>query len=158
MALATDDQTDHELTITRIFDAPRALVWKLWTDPAMALRWMEPRDFPAISYENDLRVGGHWRACLKASGSEHVPDGTEIWQGGVNREIVAQERFVFTFQWDEPGSPETLVTITLSDAPDGKTRMVFHQTPFKDAGNRDSHIEGWNSTFDRLAELLEQSR
>lgn len=158
MALATDSQTGHDLTITRIFDAPRALVWKLWTDPAMALRWLGPRDVPVVSYESDLRAGGRWRACLKASGSAHLPDGTEIWQGGVNKEIVAQERIVFTFQWDEPGSPETLVTVTLSDTADGKTRMVFQQAPFEDAANRDGHVEGWNSSFDRLADFLEQSR
>ncbi|GGA53992.1 SRPBCC domain-containing protein [Pelagibacterium lentulum] len=158
MALATDSQTGHALTITRIFDAPRALVWKLWTDPAMALRWMGPRDVPVVSYENDLRVGGHWRACLRATKTAYQPEGTEMWQGGVNKEIVPLKRFVFTFQWEEPGSPETLVTITLSDTEDGKTKMVFHQTPFEDAANRDGHNEGWQDSFDRLADLLEQSQ
>jgi uncharacterized protein YndB with AHSA1/START domain len=147
-ALETDDRT---LTITRIFDAPRELVFKAWTDPAFAQHWMGPRDYPAVHIESDLRRGGKWRICLRAA------DGTrDLWQGGVYREITPPERLVFTSAWDqEDGStgPETLVTINFAEEA-GKTRMTFHQGVFHTRSNRDGHIGGWNSAFDRFEEYL----
>jgi uncharacterized protein YndB with AHSA1/START domain len=142
---------ERVLVITRTFDAPRELVWKVWTDPSHARHWMGPRGFTATHFEQDARPGGKWRGCLRGD------DGSrELWQGGVFREIVEPERIVYTFAWDrEDGSRghETLVTITFAEQ-DGKTRMTFHQAVFDSAGQRDGHRGGWNSTFDRLAEYL----
>ncbi len=112
---------------------------------------MGPRGFTATHNENDRRVGGKWRLCLRRDET-----GEELWQGGVNREIVAPERLVFTFAWDgEAGcsGPETLVTITFAERA-GKTTMTFRQEVFDTTANRDGHQGGWTSTFDRLAEFL----
>ena len=152
---ATTDTTrapaTNELVITRIFDAPRELVFKAWTDKAQAIYWMGPREYPVVYFEQDLRPGGMWRARLHP-----VAGGDDLWQGGVCREVVPPERFVFTFAWDSksglPGD-ETLITITFDDD-HGKTRMTFRQSPFESVGQRDGHRDGWNSTFDRLAEHL----
>jgi uncharacterized protein YndB with AHSA1/START domain len=148
--LDTDDRTR---TITRVFDAPRELVFKAWADPEMCRQWMGPRQYPAFHVEGDMRTGGKWRIGLRA-----VDGSRELWQGGVYREVVAPERLVFTFAWDQDdGSrgPETLVTLTFADEC-GKTRMTFHQGVFNTAPNRDGHIQGWNSGFDRLADFLRQ--
>jgi uncharacterized protein YndB with AHSA1/START domain len=148
-ASATTDAAERALVITRVFDAPRALVFKLWTDPAHAKHWMGPRGFTATHFEQDPRPGGTWRACLREDDS-----GRELWQGGVVREIVEPERLVYTFAWDrENGSRghETLVTITFAEH-DGKTKMTFRQAVFETVGQRDGHQGGWNSSFDRLAE------
>src|SRR5216683_738616 len=111
---ATTEPTDRVLVITRVFDAPREAVFRAWTDPAQARQWMGPRGFTATHNENDGRVGGRWRLCLRRDAT-----GEELWQGGVNREIVVPERLVFTFAWDgengRPG-PETLVTITFAES------------------------------------------
>src|SRR5712691_4337552 len=99
----------RELVITRVFDAPRARVFKAWTDPAQAKQWMGPRGFTATHLEGDLRSGGAWRICLRRD-----DDGEELWQSGVYREVVEPERLVFTFAWDQEGGRrghETLVTI-----------------------------------------------
>ena len=156
MASATRrSEPADELFITRVFDAPRALVWKCWTDKAHALRWSGPVEFPIASLEADLRPGGKWRACLKAAPGQSTPDGkTELWQGGEYLEIVEPERLVFTFAWD--GEPETRITIEFAER-NGKTEMAFHQAPFDTIGNRDGHRYGWNSAFDRLAEHLGQA-
>lgn len=146
---------EHDLTIVREFNAPRELVFELWTHPEHAVQWMGPRDYPASKFEQDLRVGGKWRGCLKGGPDSHEPGG-ELWQGGEYREVQPPEKLVFTFQWDD--GPETVVTVILSESGEGKTRMVFHQTPFEDAGNRDGHISGWNSSFDRLADALRQNK
>jgi uncharacterized protein YndB with AHSA1/START domain len=141
----------RELVLTRILDAPRALVFQAWTDPARLAQWMGPRGYTATDLEHDLRPGGAWRTCLR-------PDdgGDNLWQSGVYREIVEPERLVFTFAWDGPdGRPghETLVTVTLADEA-GKTKMTFHQAIFESVERRDSHQGGWSSAFDRLEEHL----
>ena len=153
MTAAAETRTlaDRALTITRLFDAPPHVVFKMWTDPAHMKHWMGPRGFTAGHLEGELRPGGAWRCCL------HQDDGSrDLWQGGVYREIVENERLVFTFAWDgENGcsGPETLVTVTFEEH-QGKTRMVFHQAVFDTVENRDGHRGGWNSTFDRLADYV----
>lgn len=143
---------DSSLRITRIFDAPRELVWKAWTKAEHALQWWGPKHHPAIKTEWDARPGGRWRNCLKS-----VETGEPLWHGGEFREVVAPERLVFTFAWEETGERglETVVTVNFSEV-DGKTRMEMYQTPFQSITERDGHDEDWNSTFDRLAEYLEQ--
>lgn len=133
------------LIMERIFKAPRELVWRALSDPAEALQWMGPREYPVVKYESEGRVGGTWRATLKG----------DLRQGGVIREWVPNEKLSFTFEWDEPDAVETIVTYTLSDAPGG-TRMEFRQEPFTSDESREGHRGGWNSTFDRLAELVER--
>jgi uncharacterized protein YndB with AHSA1/START domain len=141
---------DRVLVITRLFDAPRELVFQVFTDPRHAVHWMGPRHHPMTQMENDRRPGGKWRACLKS-----VEDGTEIWQCGINHEILPPERLSFTFAWEEVGAlgPETLVTITFA-AQGNKTLMTFRQEVFDTVENRDGHQGGWNSTFDRLEDYL----
>jgi uncharacterized protein YndB with AHSA1/START domain len=140
----------RELLITRVFDAPRELVWAAWTDQTHARHWWGPRHHPSTHVEIDARVGGRWRICLTG-----VADGRELWHGGVFREVVKNERLVFTFKWDEDGErgEENLVTITFADE-GGKTRMTFRQEPFVSADEREGHGEGWSSAFDRLDDAL----
>jgi uncharacterized protein YndB with AHSA1/START domain len=141
---------ERELTIVRVFDAPRELVWRMWTDPLHARRWWGPRHHPATHLELDARVGGRFRGRLT-----NTETGRELWQGGVFREVQKPERLVFTFKWDDGDGPaeEMLVTITFAEQA-GRTRMTFHQAPFVSADERDGHIEGWNSMFDRLVDEL----
>lgn len=144
---------DRVLEIVRVFDAPRSLVFKLWTDPAHVTRWMGPRGFTATHYRQDRHPGGAWRACLRRD-----EDGKELWQGGVLRELVPPERLAFTFAWDqEDGQPghETLVTVTFAEE-GGRTRMTFRQAAFASVESRDGHRGGWSSAFDRLDELIAQ--
>ena len=136
------------LTLTRLFAAPRELVWAAWTDARHAAQWWGPRHHPAMHLEIDARVGGRWRGCLKSAA-----DGRELWQGGVFREVVKPERLVFTFAWDADGGFENLVTITFTDE-GGHTRMHFRQEPFVSADEHEGHGEGWMSSFDRLDEAL----
>ena len=143
------EPTERELVITRIYDAPRELVFRMWTDPRHAIRWWGPKHHPAVHLEMDVRPGGRWRNCLRSTATG------DLWHHGVFREVVSPERLVVTFVWEEEGERglETLVTVTFADER-GKTRMTMRQAPFQSVGERDGHGEGWNSTFDRLAEHL----
>jgi uncharacterized protein YndB with AHSA1/START domain len=147
MTFASPDTASRELVITRLFRAPRAAVWRAWTDPVQAVKWWGPKEYPATHLEMDLRVGGVWRGRLYG-----VDDQRVLTHRGVFHEIRMPERLVFTFAWDEAGERglETLVTIDFTDAGDNKTRMLFRQSPFQSDGERDGHSYGWNSTFDRL--------
>ncbi len=142
---------DRVLVIERLFDAPRALVFKVWTEREHAVRWYGPRGFVATHMESDLRPGGKWRTCMRRD-----EDGTELWNGGEYREVVPPERLVFTFAWDTAqGMPdyETLVTITFADR-QGQTLMTLRQEVFETVEARDSHNGGWTSVMDKFAEYL----
>lgn len=142
--------TDPELVIMRVFNAPRDLVWKAWTDPTHAVQWWGPIEYPAAHLEMDVRPGGVWRGLLRSPG-----DGSELSHKGVFREVTPPERLVFTFSWDEEGERglETLITITFVDQGD-KTLMTFRQIPFQSAEERDGHRYGWGSAFDRFDDTL----
>ena len=151
---AAANRAERELVITRVFDAPRPLVFKAWTEPARMARWTGPRGFTVTSSTVDVRPGGAYRTCLRS------PEGRDHCMRGGYREVVAPERLVFSFDWEEPdGTPgrEMLITVTFADH-DGKTRMTFHQARFDSIRDRDEHGEGWNSSFDRLDEYLIQAQ
>jgi len=140
-----------ELVIDRVFNAPRDLVWKAWTDPEMMKVWSAPRGFTIPRSEGELRVNGPWRATMVK------PDGERLNLGGKYLEIAEPERLVFTHCWmdenDNPTSPETTVAVTLTQR-GNKTEMNFRQTGFDSAGSRDGHSGGWTECFDKLDELL----
>ncbi len=138
------------LTITRVIDAPRALVFRAWTDAALAARWWGPRGFTATECRIDARVGGAYRTVMRS------PDGTEHRQRGVCRDVIPPERLVFTFAWEDAQGglgPETLVTVTLAEE-GGKTRLTLRHEGFETSTARDGHQEGWGSALERLAEAV----
>ena len=142
---------DDELLITRTFDAPVALVFRIWAEREHMIRWLGPKGFTCTSLELDFRPGGRWRACIVSE------EYGESWMGGHYREIEQEKRIVYTFACedgpDQPGV-ETLVTVTFTEQ-DGKTVQAFHQAPFTRVEARDSHIGGWNECFDREQAYVE---
>ena len=151
MTAQAERLADDELRITRTFDAPVALVFRIWEERERCIRWWGPKNFTCTHLEQDFRPGGTWRACIVSEAYG------ESWMGGRFREIERDRRIVFTFAWedgrDQPGG-ETLVTVTFAEK-DGKTVQTFHQAPFLHVEARDSHIEGWNECFDRQAAYAE---
>lgn len=145
---------DLDLTITRVFDAPRELVFEAWTNPDHLVRWWGPTGFTGEACTIKLEDGGRWRICMRNNA-----DGAEIWARGVYHEIKSPERLVFSFAWEDPkGTPghDTLVTISFDDR-DGKTEMTFHQAIFETVEDRDGHVDGWRECFDELAAYLKVS-
>jgi len=149
-------ESDRALEISRVFDAPRRLVYELWTSPRHMLRWWGPRDgerdFTTPVCEMDFRPGGSYRICIRS------PDGKDYWQRGEYREIVPAERLVFSFAWDMPGEAlhDTLVTVGFADHGPNRTLLTFRQAPFDSAQGRDGHRVGWDQCLDRLAAHLAQ--
>ena len=138
---------DRVLVLTRLFAAPRHLVFQAWTEPRHLVRWWGPHGFTLPVCQQDFRVGGAYRFCMRA------PDGSDHWVWGEYREIVAPERLVFTWEReDEAGlrrQLNNLVTVTLA-AQGGKTLLTLHHAPFQTAADRDDHAGGWTQTLERL--------
>ncbi len=143
------EPANRVLEITRIFAAPRHLVFEAWTKNEHLREWCAPKGFTIPFSEGDLRPGGKWRSCMR------TPDGTDCWLSGVYRSIVPDELVEFTQAWEEDGKRghETVVTVKLSDH-GKKTKMVLRQSRFESVASRDGHKGGWSQCLDRLAAHL----
>lgn len=144
--------SDRELVITRVFDAPRSLVFEAWTRPEHVRRWYGLRSMTTHVCEIDLRPGGRWRW------GQRTDDGQEVVFSGEYREIVPPERIVYTEAFEQmPGSGEVLTTLTF-DEHDGRTTLTSTSLwPSAEAlaGAIESGMEyGVVETYERLAELL----
>jgi uncharacterized protein YndB with AHSA1/START domain len=139
------------LVLTRIFAAPRPLVFAAWTQGEHLNLWCAPRGFTIPFSAGDLRPGGAWRSCMC------MPDGTECWLSGVYREIVENKLLVFTHAWEEKGrrGHETVVTVRFSDL-GPKTKITLRQSNFESIGSRDGHQGGWSECLDNLADHLKK--
>ncbi|GAA2409524.1 SRPBCC domain-containing protein [Streptomyces glaucosporus] len=151
----TDTTSLNQITITRVFDAPRAEVYRAWTDPERFAQWWGPRGFTTdpSTVSLDVRVGGEWKATMAAEGIGEFPF------AGVYHEVVENERLVFSTidlndeeTSDEEGTDE-LTTVTFTDR-DGKTELSFQQISRLEADKADEARDGWNSFFDCLGDHL----
>jgi|SRR5690348_1995005 len=149
--------TEAEVVITRIFDAPREVVFKAWTDPKQLAKWFGPTGFTNPICEADARVGGAWHIVMRA------PDGTEHPCGGVYREVVKPERLVFTnIATDKEGNPilDGLTTVIFEEH-EGKTRLTMRTRATAVVDYAVAYLKGmeagWAQTLDRLGEVLARS-
>lgn len=158
----------EELVITRIFNVPRELMWKARTEPERVKRWWGPKGFIAPVIRIDLLVGGKYLYCMRGAG----PDGVvrDFWSTGVYREIVPMEKIAVTDSFaDEKGNivpashygmegdwPKELLIMVAFEEQDGKTKMTLRHVGMPDDENRKGAEQGWNESFDKLAESLKQ--
>ena len=152
--ISTSPPADRVLVLTRVFDAPREVVFKAWSAPEHLAHWFGPKNFTLPFCQLDFRVGGAYRLCMRG------PDGKDYWVEGFYREIVEPQRLAFTWERsgaDDPHPGKTLVTITLEDL-GGKTRLTLHQATFDTTEIRDGHGGGWTEAFTRLNEYVELLR
>lgn len=152
-ASSTTRTTDREILLTRVFDAPRELVFNAWIDPKHIAQWFGPTGFATTIHEMDVRPGGVWRFIM------HGPDGVDYPNRIVYVEIVKPERLVynhFSEDTDEPGQ----FHVTMTFAEQGGKTVLSMQMLFETAAERDrvvkeyGAIEGGEQTLDRLAAYL----
>jgi uncharacterized protein YndB with AHSA1/START domain len=145
----------REVTITRVFDAPRELVFQAWTEPEHLKRWWGPNGFTTPACEVDLRVGGAWKIVMR------FPDGVnEHVMEAVYREIVPQERLVFTnIALDKDGNRllKGTTTVTFADL-GGRTKLTLHTRMAGLVPYAPRMLEGmetgWSQSLERLSEKL----
>jgi uncharacterized protein YndB with AHSA1/START domain len=140
--------TKPSLTIKRRFNAPPAKVFAAWTDPEKLKHWMGGREIGRVSAETDARVGGRFRIVMQKSS-----DGEQHDVSGVYREVIPNEKLVFTWAWKTTPERESIVTITFKDD-NGGTLMTFVHEQFFDEDARDRHQHGWNASFEKLEKHL----
>ena len=157
----TSVNTEGELEITRVFDAPRSLVWRCWTEAELLKQWFGPEGFTIPRCTIDLRVGGKFLLCMRS------PEGRDMWLTGTYREIGPVERLVKTESpadaegnvVEMPGMPpETLVTLKLEEEGKSRTRMTLLHAGLPEGDHRSHAGEGYQQTFEKLAAVLEKER
>lgn len=156
---STETQSDCEIVITRVFDAPRELMFQAWTEAKHIEQWWGPKGFKTYVPELNLCPGGQWRYVMVG------PDATLYPVEGIFHEIVPSERLVTSDRFDEgidrllnAHSPKGMVSTVLFEDSEGKTELtmhIVHQCP----NDRRKHekmgvVSGWNSSFDCLDEYL----
>jgi uncharacterized protein YndB with AHSA1/START domain len=141
----------QEITITRVFDAPRELVWAAWTDPEQLPHWWGRRGWTAVrsSITMDVRPGGTFRVT-----SVSDEDGAEMTTVAVYREVVEPQRLVFEEPAEHAWHDGAVSVLTFTDLGDGRTEMVLHATIRTTDDLRGLAEAGLTSAIDRLAEHL----
>ena len=135
------------LTLKRRLNAPPAKVYAAWTNPTQIKRWFGPTQVETLSAAADVRVDGRYRIVMRGS------DGEEHDVSGVYREVVPNEKLVFTWAWRTTPERESLVTVEFKPSGQGTELIVTHQR-FADEQARDHHQQGWNGCLDRLGRYL----
>jgi uncharacterized protein YndB with AHSA1/START domain len=172
MMTASKTDATADFVISRVFDAPRDLVWKAFTEPEHMRHWWGPKGFATFASKMDLRPGGTYHYGLKA------PDGAAMWGKMVYREIVAPERIVLINSFsDEAGGTsrhpmaptwplEMLSIFTFEEQTGGKTKVTIRWSPHNatdeerntfDASHA-SMNQGWSGSLDQLADYLAKAR
>jgi uncharacterized protein YndB with AHSA1/START domain len=146
--------TDREIVMTRVFDAPRRLVFDAFTRPELLKRWLfGPDGWSLAICEIDLRVGGRYRYVWRREST-----GTEMGMGGVYREIVRPERIVATERFDESWYPGEAVGTVVLDEQGGRTtlrqRLLYESKEARDIALKSGMDQGMAAGYDRLAEVL----
>lgn len=144
---------DREFVITRVFNAPRHVVFAAYTQPEFIKRWLGPRDWSVVLAVNELKPGGAYRFVMQPAGG-----GPEMAFGGVYREFVPDERFVATERFDQPWYPgEALITAVFTEQ-DGRTALMLierHESrEARDGVLASPMAEGLAESYERLDELL----
>lgn len=149
------EREKRSFTMSRVFDAPRPLVWKVYTDPALVPDWWGPTYYTTTVEKMDVTVGGAWRYIQKDA------QGNEFAFNGIYKEIKAPERLVYTFEFEPMAGHISTDAITFTELPDGKTLLTAVTTfdsledleGMLQSGMEDGSVESW----DRLEELLAES-
>ena len=162
MATSTVNGTER-MTITRVFDAPRELVWKAWTDPKYVMQWWGPKGSTSPVCKIDFRVGGKFLCCMR------TPDGQDFWNAGEYHEIVPHQKIVSSMYFsDAEGNkvnPEhygieheaiegAYDTTLFEDLGDGKTKLTFIGNETMEEAAKSGQVEGWNQILEKIAAVV----
>ena len=152
--MIADTETRREVTLTRLIDAPRELVFKAWTDAKLLAQWWGPRGFTAPTCKIDAKKGGMMHIVMRA------PDGHEFPMEGTIREIVSPERIVFTnTPVDSSGDHliEGITTVTFESV-GNKTKLTLHTSAValkpEAVPMLQGMEQGWTETIDRMEEFV----
>jgi uncharacterized protein YndB with AHSA1/START domain len=147
------DPAQPTVVMKRVFDAPRRLVYEAMTNPKYLGQWYGPHGFTVVEAHNDLRVGGKYRIVQRS------PEGHEFGFRGVNKEVDAPRRLVYTWIFEPLPDKEALVTALYEESDDGKKTHFTNTLAFQSLADRDGYLstgatEGASASMDRLDEVI----
>jgi uncharacterized protein YndB with AHSA1/START domain len=151
---AAENVAGREIVLTRVFDAPRELVWDAWTDPRHIVKWWGPRGFTTTIHQMDVRPGGIWKQTM------HGPDGTDYPGQSVFIEVVKPERIVYSMTGGKKGERAVQFQATWTFETQGRKTKLTLRMLFASAQEREfveqtyGAVEGGIQTLARLAEYL----
>jgi uncharacterized protein YndB with AHSA1/START domain len=152
LTLKVTTPSGNEIAMTRVFEAPRALVFDALTKPELLKRWFGPPGWSLVVCEIDLKVGGAYRFVMSG------PDGTNMGMRGIYREIVPPERMVSTESFDDPWYPGEALATTVLVERGGETTLTltvrYGSPEIRDAVLKSPMTRGVTRSYERLAELL----
>ena len=165
MTESTTSQNGRELTITRIFDAPRELVWKAWTDPKLVEKWWGPRGVSNPVCKLDAKPNGMIHIVMLAGEELGELEGQRWPMSGTFQELTPPGRLVFTSSAieDAAGVPqlENRVTVTFEEELGNKTKMTLHVVVTKAGPGTEGPLSGmemgWTQSIEKLGEMLEMA-
>ena len=135
------------LALKRRLNAPPQKVFTAWTDPEKVKRWMGPGEIKAVLAETDPRVGGRYHWVMKN------PAGELHDVSGVYREVIPNEKLVFTWAWKSTPERVSLVTVTFKSDGGGTLMTLLHEQ-FFDEDARDRHNQGWEGALTKMERYL----
>ena len=153
----------ERMVVTRVFDAPPALVWEAWTNPKYVRQWWGPKGFTSPVCEMDFRVGGKFRCCMR------TPDGQEFWNAGEYHEIVPHEKIVYSMYFaDSEGNkidPAELGieheaidaahdVVIFEDFGNGQTKVTLIGNETMEDAKNSGQLEGWNQILEKVAAVV----
>ena len=162
MTNSTVNKTER-MVVTRVFDAPRELVWKAWTDPKYVTQWWGPNGFTTPFCKMDFRVGGKFLYCMR------TPDGQEFWNGGEYHEIVPHEKIVSSMYFSdskgnrvEPAQygieheaiDDAHDVILFEDIGNGQTKLTFIGNETMQNAIKSGQLEGMKQILDKVAAVV----
>lgn len=143
----------HELTLDRILDAPRAAVWRCWTEPDLLEKWFCPKPWYVTDAVLDLRPGGAFSTLM------HGPEGEEMPTSGVFLDLVEGRKLIFTDAftpgWLPAGRPFMAAEVSFDDAGDGRTRYVARARHWSDEARKEHEAMGFHDGWGKAADQLE---
>jgi uncharacterized protein YndB with AHSA1/START domain len=139
----------ERMVITRVFDAPRELVWRAWTDPKYVMQWWGPKGFTAPVCKMDFRVGGKFLWCMKA------PDGEVVgWNGGEYFEIVEHKLDPAQYGIELEAMDDAHDVVIFEDFGNGQTKLTLIGTEPMESARNSGQLEGWNEILDKVAAVV----
>ncbi len=135
------------LTLKRRLNAAPEKIYTAWTDPAKLVKWFGPEEIETLSAQADARIGGRFRIVMRSA------DGEEHDVSGVYREVVPNEKLVFTWAWRSTPERESLVTVLIKPDGAGSLLTLTHEQFFDEAA-RDRHEHGWTGCLNKLDRFL----
>jgi uncharacterized protein YndB with AHSA1/START domain len=149
----SEPESQREVTITRVYDAPARLLFEAYSKPEHVMQWFGPKGWPLTLCEMDFRVGGRFRFAMTGpSGKQNTPFGGEYL------EIVPNKKIVYDNGFETKGAGRMIVTVTYDEIGEGRTKLTVH-TLFQSIAMRNSHVsrgfeQGTNSGLDQLGDLV----